>query len=92
MLKSRGAYKRKYGMRCVTRREKEIAILIAHGYSNDEIGRKLWITLDTVKRHISRIFIATGAKNRVQVAIWALKQGLVSLDDIRLPYESEETR
>lgn len=48
----------------ITRREREIVILIVSGYSNREIARSLDISEDTVRNHLHNIFSKTGVKNR----------------------------
>ena len=54
-----------YGL---TEREKEIIELIIAGMSNKDIGRKLFISIKTVKNHISSIYLKTSVKNRVQLS------------------------
>jgi DNA-binding CsgD family transcriptional regulator len=54
----------KYG---ISKRETEIIELICKGMSNQEISDSLFISLQTVKDHVHRIFIKTGVKNRVQL-------------------------
>lgn len=66
----------------LTSRKKEIACLVAKGYSNAEIMEELCIALDTVKRHLTIIFKALGIESRVQLAIYAFRHGLVDLEDI----------
>ena len=51
----------------ISKREAEIIELICKGMSNQEIGDSLFISLQTVKDHIYRIFLKTGVKNRVQL-------------------------
>lgn len=53
----------------LTDREHEVAVAIGHGRSNAEIAADLYLSVATVKAHISRIFGKLGATNRVQVAI-----------------------
>ena len=50
--------------------------LIAEGLSNREIGLRLDISEQAVATHLSRILHKLGLRNRVQVAVWAVKQGL----------------
>ncbi len=50
-------------------RELEVAQAIGHGRSNAEIAADLFMSVATVKAHISRIFTKLGVTNRVQVAI-----------------------
>lgn len=51
----------------LTEREKEIALLVKKGYSNREIGEKLFISETTVKKHMSNIFDKLGIANREQL-------------------------
>ena len=50
----------------------------ALGRSNREIGEELFITSNTVARHVSNIFTKTGVSNRAEAATYASRQGLVS--------------
>ena len=52
----------------LSKREKEVLKLILSGKTNIEISETLFISLSTVKTHISRIFEKTGAKNRLELA------------------------
>ncbi len=51
----------------ISKREAEVMRLICKGMSNQEISDSLFISLQTVKDHVHRIFIKTGVKNRVQL-------------------------
>ncbi len=51
--------------------------LIAEGYSNDEIGKKLYIAYSTVKRHINNIFGKLGVKSRTQAVQTGRNTGLL---------------
>jgi len=51
----------------ITEREKEIIRFICDGLSNKEIQARLFISLQTVKDHVYRIYRKTGARNRVQL-------------------------
>lgn len=57
----------------ISKREIEIISLISEGATNKEIAEKLFISIDTVKDHNSRIFQKTGVKNRTQLAKMFLK-------------------
>ncbi|MEJ5927368.1 response regulator transcription factor [Corynebacterium sp. H128] len=50
-------------------RERDVAKLIAQGKSNDEIARELFVSLSTVKTHITRIMEKLECNNRVSIAI-----------------------
>jgi len=51
----------------ISKREEEVIQQICEGKSNKEISEALFISLQTVKDHVYRIFIKTGVKNRVQL-------------------------
>lgn len=62
----------------ITRREEEILILIAEGYSNQEIANELFLSLNTVKRHVYHIFNKLDAQSRVQAVNIARQRGLLN--------------
>jgi ATP/maltotriose-dependent transcriptional regulator MalT len=51
----------------LTKREKDVLRLIAEGYSNDDIAKKIFISKNTVKSHIKNIYLKLDVKNRIQV-------------------------
>ncbi|MHC5247740.1 response regulator [Enterococcus sp. HY326] len=61
----------------LTNREVEILMLITQGMSNQEIADELFITLKTVKTHVSNILSKLEVEDRTQAAIYAFKHGLV---------------
>jgi Response regulator containing a CheY-like receiver domain and an HTH DNA-binding domain len=78
----------------LTQREREIAILVTHGYTNDQIARKLQprITEGSVEQHMKKIFEKLGLFSRVELAIYALKIGIIKLDGIKLNTDQQEQR
>jgi len=54
----------------ISQREAEIIGLILRGFSNKEIGNNLFISLETVKKHISNIYKKLGVKNRLQMSFF----------------------
>lgn len=60
----------------LTNREHEILMLIAQGKSNQEIADELFITLKTVKTHVSNILAKLDVDDRTQAAIYAFQHGL----------------
>lgn len=62
--------------RSLTPREKEILRLIADGLSNKMIARELDITEGTVKVHVKHLLKKLNLRSRVEVAVWAVDQGL----------------
>lgn len=61
----------------LTNREHEILLLIAQGKSNQEIADELFITLKTVKTHVSNILAKLEVEDRTQAAIYSFKHGLI---------------
>lgn len=55
----------------LTDREEDVLAAVARGLGNTEIGRELHVSLSTVKTHIASIMAKIGARNRVELAIWA---------------------
>jgi len=64
--------------RDLTRREVEILKLVAEGYSNAEVAKKLWITEQTVKFHLSNIYRKLEVSNRTEASRWAHVHGVLS--------------
>lgn len=62
----------------ITKREEEVLKLIGQGLNNKEIGKKLYITEYTVKKHISNIFIKLKLKNRSEAIEYIKYNGLSS--------------
>jgi DNA-binding NarL/FixJ family response regulator len=58
-------------------REREVVIAIGQGKSNAEIGAELYMSVATVKAHVSRLLTKLDLNNRVQVALLAHDAGLV---------------
>ncbi|MGX7366416.1 DNA-binding response regulator [Enterococcus casseliflavus] len=61
----------------LTNREEEVLLLIAEGKSNQEIADALFITLKTVKTHVSNILSKLEVEDRTQATIYAFKHGLI---------------
>ncbi|MCG4281080.1 response regulator [Lacticaseibacillus saniviri] len=61
----------------LTNREREVLQLIAAGKSNQEIADELFITLKTVKTHVSNILAKLQVEDRTKATIYAFKHGLV---------------
>jgi NarL family two-component system response regulator LiaR len=66
----------------LTERELEVLRLVAQGKSNREIADQLVITELTVRTHVSNILGKLHLASRTQAALYALKEGLASLDDV----------
>jgi NarL family two-component system response regulator LiaR len=68
----------------LTGRELDVLRLISQGLSNREIAEQLVITERTVCTHVSNILSKLHLASRTQAALYALKEGLSSLDDVSL--------
>ncbi len=66
----------------LTERETEVLALVARGLTNQEICDRLWLSMATVKTHISHLLAKTGARDRVQLVLLALRTGVVELDEL----------
>lgn len=61
----------------LTQREIEILELVVQGETNSEIAKALFITENTVKIHLRNILEKLHLQNRIQAAVYAVRQGLV---------------
>lgn len=68
----------------LTERETEVLKQLASGKTNREIAETLFISEETVKSHIGNILSKLHLAHRTQAVIYALKQGLISMDDLKL--------
>jgi NarL family two-component system response regulator LiaR len=65
----------------LTKREREVLALIAHGLANKLIARELGVSEKTVKTHVGHILGKLGLTDRTQAALYAVREGLVDLRD-----------
>ncbi|RLK59494.1 response regulator [Actinokineospora cianjurensis] len=61
----------------LTEREEQVLVAVARGRTNNEIAAEFHITLSTVKSHIASLMAKLGARNRVEVAMWAYETNRV---------------
>ncbi len=64
----------------LTKREREILALVAEGSSNGTVARKLWVTEQTVKFHLSNIYRKLGVSNRTAASRWAHDHGMLAVE------------
>lgn len=62
----------------LSKREREILRLLSHGLTNEEIGKQIYISPETVRTHVRRAIGKLGAKTRTQAVATALRQGLIA--------------
>ena len=64
------------GLEALTAREREVLALVAEGLTNDEIARRLCISLGTAKTHVRHLLTKLDARDRVHLVIIAYRSGL----------------
>jgi len=62
----------------LTHREEEVLVTVARGRTNAEIADELHISLSTVKTHLASLMAKLGARNRVEIAMWAYETDRIS--------------
>jgi DNA-binding NarL/FixJ family response regulator len=62
----------------LTERELDVVRAAARGLTNSEIGVELYLSLSTVKTHLAGAAAKLGARNRVEIAAWAWRTGLMT--------------
>ena len=58
----------------LTRREREVAAMVATARSNREIAAELYVNTKTVEFHLANLFTKLGVRNRTALAAWWLRQ------------------
>jgi DNA-binding CsgD family transcriptional regulator/N-acetylneuraminic acid mutarotase len=71
----------------LTERELEIVRAVATGATNQQIALDLMISVNTVKVHLKNIFAKLGIQSRTEVALHAVREGLIEVERPVLPYE-----
>jgi two-component system, NarL family, response regulator LiaR len=66
----------------LTDREAEVLKLLARGKANKQIASTLYVSEKTIKAHVSSILMKLGVQSRTQAALYAVRSGLVSLDEL----------
>ena len=61
----------------LTDEQREVAILIGEGSTNQQIAERLGLERRTVSDHVARILWRLGATDRLQIAAWVARKGLL---------------
>ena len=64
----------------LTARERQVIALVSAGYTNKDLARKLGITENTAKYHLTHIIDKLGVCNRLELVLFAIDQGLAKED------------
>lgn len=75
--------RRRFGQLAEREQEVAVAVAVGGGGSNAEIAASLYLSVATVKTHVSRILAKLGLNNRVQIALLVHDAGLLDTDDGR---------
>jgi DNA-binding NarL/FixJ family response regulator len=65
-------------VRALTDREVEVVRLMAKGLSNEDIAREAFVSLGTVKTHVSNILAKLALQSRIQIVVWAFENGVTN--------------
>jgi DNA-binding NarL/FixJ family response regulator len=65
-------------LRSLTQREREVLRLLADGHTNEEIGKRLFISPETVRTHVRKAMDKLDADTRTQAVATALRQSLIA--------------
>jgi DNA-binding NarL/FixJ family response regulator len=68
----------------LTRREREIVRYVALGLRNAEVAQRLGITEVTVKTHLNNVFQKLSLRDRVELALYAVRTGIIGIHERRL--------
>jgi non-specific serine/threonine protein kinase len=68
----------------LTRREREVAVLVGRGLTDRQISSQLHLSERTVHNHVRNILSKLGLRSRAQIAAWAARLGLIAANPIAL--------
>ncbi|GAA1129234.1 response regulator transcription factor [Nocardioides aquiterrae] len=68
----------------LSQREAEMLTFIVRGLTNDEIGRRSYLSINTVKTYVRTAYAKIGARNRSEAVAWGIRHGFESTDDTGL--------
>jgi DNA-binding NarL/FixJ family response regulator len=66
----------------LSRRERQVLRLLAFGATNKQLASRLCLSQQTIKNHVTSILRKLNVDTRLQAALYAIKSGMVSLDDL----------
>lgn len=69
----------------LTPREREVVRYVALGLRNAEVARKLFISEQTVKAHLNNVFEKVGVRDRVELALYAIRRGIIAPGETDTP-------
>jgi DNA-binding NarL/FixJ family response regulator len=69
-----------HALELLSKRELEVLKLVVDGYSNEEIAKRLNISMPTVKSHRSNLLSKTACNNSASLVMYAIKHNLVEID------------
>lgn len=64
--------------------EERVLVCVARGRSNQEIAAELGVSPSTIRTHMSKIFHKLQLENRTQAALFALRKGMLTLNDVQM--------
>lgn len=65
----------------LSKREREVLTLVAQGNTNPQIARALFVSPETVKTHLARLYAKLKVRDRAAAVAVALKKGIIDIDD-----------
>jgi DNA-binding NarL/FixJ family response regulator len=68
----------------LSQRESEMLTFIVRGLTNEEIGRRSFLSVNTVKTYVRTAYAKIGARNRAEAVAWGIRHGFESTDDTGL--------
>jgi DNA-binding NarL/FixJ family response regulator len=72
-------------------REVEVLKEVARGASNKDIAQELGLSIRTVQTHLANIFAKLGVDTRTEAVLYAVREGWISLDEVKPPTQDEDT-
>lgn len=70
-------------LRIMTPRRIEVLVLAANGHSNAEIADLLFVSADTVARHLQKVYMVLGARDRAHAVALGVFRGFIRPDQVR---------